>query len=120
MISLLGILQTDTTSIPLQLGVGGIFALLVIDRVLQFISRKKNGVADLQEVARQVNDLWVWHNKEDDEGVKIWYMRKSLETAIVRLADNIEVQTELLRVLHEDHKDSYRSLGRIEAHIAKE
>ena len=33
----------------------------------------------------------------ENNGVKIWYVRKSLEDAIVKLADNIAVQTEIMR-----------------------
>ena len=38
-----------------------------------------------RRLCRQVNDLWVWHNKEDDDGVKVWYVRRSLENAIEKL-----------------------------------
>lgn len=37
-----------------------------------------------------VKDLHVWHAKEDDEGVKVWYVRKSLEDAVVRLAELLD------------------------------
>lgn len=45
---------------------------------------------------RMTKDLHVWHSKEDDDGVKVWYVRKSLENAVTKLADNIEAQTTLL------------------------
>lgn len=37
-----------------------------------------------------LKDLHVWHAKEDEEGVKVWYVRKSLEDAVQRLADAID------------------------------
>lgn len=45
---------------------------------------------------RMTKDLHDWHAKEDDDGVKVWYVRKSLENAVTKLADNIEAQTQLL------------------------
>ena len=35
--------------------------------------------------------------------------------AIVRLADNIEKQTELMRILHEDHRDLHSEIRNAEA-----
>jgi hypothetical protein len=40
-----------------------------------------------------------WHNRTDANGVKIWYTRQSLETAIEKLADSIDIQTRLLNKL---------------------
>ena len=35
-------------------------------------------------------DLHEWHAKEDAEGVKVWYVRPSLQEAIVKMADAVE------------------------------
>ena len=53
-------------------------------------------VKTLSKMGNQTRDLWVWHNKEDADGVKVWYVRQSLEDAIQRLADNIATQTKML------------------------
>ena len=98
-----------------QLGVGGIFAVLVIRSVLDFLAKReatKNGGArgttsthgmmatqQLNDLVRQVRELHEWHAKEDDDGVKVWYVRKSLEQSIARLADAAEQQTRALRDL---------------------
>ena len=40
-----------------------------------------------------IKELWIWHGKEDDEGIKVWYVRKSLGDAIDKIAtvmDRIE------------------------------
>jgi hypothetical protein len=89
-----------------ELSSGGIFAVLLVWMVLNFLGRKKDKVCvDPEKLAKQVQDLWVWHNKEDDEGVKIWYVRKSLEDAINKLAENIEQQTNIFReLINEIHK----------------
>jgi hypothetical protein len=53
----------------------------------------------LSDIRDKTKDLYDWHNKEDSEGVKVWYVRKTLEEAIVKLADNIDKQTDILRDL---------------------
>ncbi len=66
------------------------------------ISQSVVGALLIRQMARQVNDLHQWHNVKDGDGVFSWYVRRSLETAIIKLAENIEAQTELLRdLIHE-------------------
>lgn len=48
------------------------------------------------EMNKKIIQLWDWHNKEDDDGVKIWYVRKSLETGLYRLSDTLEKQNRLI------------------------
>lgn len=43
----------------------------------------------------QVKDLHDWHAKTDQDGVPVWYVRRSLEAAIEKLADNIQKQTDV-------------------------
>lgn len=71
-----------------------VLVLLVTDRVIATLTAKK--------VSRQIDDLWKWHAKEDDEGVKIWYVRRSLEDAIEKLAQNIGQQTQILQQMHQE------------------
>jgi len=52
-------------------------------------------------IDKKVMDLWDWHSVVDEEGVKIWYVRKSLETSIEKLADNISKMTEILTIMHQ-------------------
>ena len=69
---------------------------MVLREVFAFLrgrSPARNG--NLQ--AKQIADLWEWHNRSDEEGVKVWYVRKSLERSINRLADNVQEQTQVLR-----------------------
>jgi len=54
---------------------------------------------NVEELHDAVKDLYQWHNKEDDEGVKIWYVRKSLEDNIKRLPTTLEKQKEVLESL---------------------
>lgn len=70
-----------------------LIAALIIDRILGML--KTRGI-DLQIITRQIDDLYNWHNQHDDEGVKIWYVRRSLEEAVHKLAKNIEFEAKLL------------------------
>lgn len=39
----------------------------------------------------KIKDLWEWHNKEDDEGVKIWYTRnKTMEDTLEKMTDILD------------------------------
>lgn len=78
---------------PESIATVALIATLILDRVLGAL--KSRGI-DLQTMSRQIDDLHDWHNKADDEGVKLWYVRRSLETAIVKLSENIELETKLL------------------------
>ncbi len=66
----------------------------------------------LKEPLEQITELHEWHNKSDQDGVKIWYVRKSLEdtlkessVAISAIARNIELQTRLHSDYLEYQKD---------------
>ena len=78
------------------IAVVGMAAVVVADRILSQL--KARGV-DLQKLARQQEDLWQWHAREDDEGVKVWYVRRSLEDAIKELSQSIRTQTEVMSQL---------------------
>ncbi len=61
----------------------------------------------------KIKDLWEWHNKEDEEGVKVWYTRnKNMEDVLEKMSDVIEhmdrreeraliIQNETIRGLQE-------------------
>ena len=53
-------------------------------------------------VYSKVKDLWDWHNKEDEEGVKIWYTRNA------KMEDTLEKMTDILDRL--DRRDERASL----------
>jgi len=110
-------------SVLTQLGVGGIFALMILDRVFVFLNKKKNGkiCADnnIPEITRIIHawDEKIWdhflkqerlfemHTRVDDDGVPLWYRRKSLDEAMLKLAENIEVQTGVLKSLIEGQRE---------------
>ena len=118
-----------------QIGIGGIFAILVIREVLNFLGKKKDSPSSaktcefdketkdlLFKLKNQVDDLYKWHDQRDADGVPVWYIRRSLEEAIVKLAasqeslaDCIKHQTSVLeRLIHsqEEIKHSINDINR--------
>lgn len=63
-----------------------------------------------RKLCREMHDLWVWHNKEDDDGVKVWYVRRSLESAITKLAESIDIQSQVLGEIHREQIETRRAL----------
>lgn len=62
-------------------------------------------IGGLIKIHRKITDLHDWHNKEDEEGVKIWYSRsKNMETAMDKMADilvRMDHRDELFQVLNQ-------------------
>jgi len=95
-----------------QLGIGGIFAILMIREVLNFLKTRKDMGASVGDVGqrpfvqdrfdrmeRQVRELYTWHAREDTDGVKIWYTRPSLERAIRELRESVDAETAAFQAL---------------------
>ena len=88
-----------------ELGAGGLVAYIIIREVLGFLSRRKNddnassSTGRMQLMQKQVQDLHEWHNVNDDDGVKRWYVKHSLENTIQNIADAINTQNQILHQL---------------------
>lgn len=117
-----------------QLGVGGIFTIMVLQMVFSFLKSKSppkdpHGIskrlglmtdaiaASFQCIERKLDELLVltkdlhtWHNVSDNEGVKIWYVRRSLEDAIGSLSSNIAKQTDVLQAMMREIHDLERDV----------
>lgn len=93
-----------------QLGAVGI-ALMVIRELISLIkyiwvSRepKNNPTNDLllkmserlERMDRRVARLYEWHNVKDEDGVMVWYVRRSLEDAIKGINMSIGQQNKIL------------------------
>ena len=77
----------------------------------------------LSTVSKQSEDMYDWHNKSDADGVKVWYVRQSLENALrdnakatEAIARNIELQTRLL----EEMISNQRNLSKEQAEMMKD
>jgi len=76
--------------------------ILVLREVFAFVIKKRNGkheyeciecIKKIKSISKQTDDLHRWHDVRDDEGIPVWHIRKSLEKAIIKLADNVKEQT---------------------------
>jgi len=121
-----------------QVGVGGIFAVLVIREVLNFLT-KRNGadkdkggkldrviLAALQEMKPKLDELHKWHDQRDQDGVPVWYIRRSLEEAVDKLAesqqmlsDNIRNMTIILERLATNQDEMRREVHSLEDDLAR-
>lgn len=63
----------------------------------------ENNFKDIKDLLRRnlevTNRIHEMHDQKDGDGVYVWYVRKSLETAISKFSDNIEAQTRLMESL---------------------
>lgn len=69
---------------------------------------------------RLVDRLFEMHDKQDDDGVYVWYVRQSLTEAIremsnsnLKMSASIEVLSEVLRQIHEEQREIKRRLSEI-------
>ncbi len=93
----------DTSNLLTQLGVGGILIFLFMKQMFEYLKsrddKKKNGnrseatgdiFALLRNIEAQTRDLHNWHDAKDEDQVFVWYVRKSLERQIEKLAGAVE------------------------------
>lgn len=84
-----------------------------INDSLKSISERVEKVDIKIDVINQMNrTMFDWHDKNDEDGVKIWYVRRSLEEALHEnvkainiLAKNSEIQTKLLEDMVRQNKE---------------
>ena len=85
-----------------ELSAVGILSFLVIkELIIQLVARrnKTNGACFDIATKEQIHQLYDWHNVTDGDGVKVWYVRRSLEKAVMKLSENIDNQTNVIREL---------------------
>lgn len=75
------------------------------------VSETKDLKSKIDSVAKQTHTLYEWHDKDDQDGVKVWYIRQSLENvlrdnarAVAAIAKNSELQTRLLEEMLESQR----------------
>jgi ubiquinone biosynthesis protein UbiJ len=78
---------------------------------------------ELETLSKQSEEMYNWHDKSDADGVKVWYVRQSLENALrdnakatEAIARNIELQTRLL----EEMITNQRTMSKEQAELAKD
>jgi cell division protein FtsB len=61
-------------------------------------------------LVKQSQDLWTWHSKEDTNGVKLWYTRRSLEQDMAKLVIALEGQTKHFQELVVEQRELKRTI----------
>jgi len=84
-------------------------------------------VVGLTTIYFKVKDLHIWHNKEDEEGVKVWYTRnKNMEEVLEKMAEIMDrvdrreeramlIQNETIRALTEHTNAVTKLIAVVEA-----
>ena len=85
---------------------------MMADSIRTLSDRAEKVEIKLDNLNHMSRTMYDWHDKVDDDGVKIWYVRRSLEEALhenVRainiLAKNSETQTRLLEDMVRQNKE---------------
>lgn len=108
-----------------NLTIGGAIAVLIIRDVLNFLKAKKDGGEfseknlydklrlvhhDLSKVARRSEDIWKWLEKEDANGVKLYYNVNVMNTVkrLQERVDSLKGDIALLRQEIKTLKDEIR------------
>ena len=101
---------TVMISIWAQLGVGGIFAILSLRLVFDFVKeRRGNGIGDLRSMFTMIKDLHQWH-EPDDQGEQTWKNSRMIKL----MEDNNELQREHHALMREHHTLMKRLLPALE------
>lgn len=82
--------------------VAGLVAVTIglVEIVKVIVKKFSNDKSVLTEQERAwLRDLHDWHDKEDADGVKIWYIRQSLADAITTFAASVDAQTRALEAI---------------------
>jgi hypothetical protein len=104
-------------------GVMAIFAFLLVREFLNFVDRRKNGapashIKGLVEATHDLTkELHTWHDVKDDDGVHVWYVRRSLVDAISTLTEVLDQQMRLLEKQSESLATQTKILTALERRV---
>lgn len=119
----------DESSILLQIGVGGTFALLIIREVFGFIrpilEKRRAGPSkpaapssplngSTKKISAQVDEIKNILQRSDSDGTPLVYVPRSLAEAIHELAQTTAEQTRFLERVNENVIEVRRDLRRLE------
>jgi hypothetical protein len=86
--------------------------LSIVEAIRTVSDRLEKTDIKLDNISQMNKIMFEWHDKSDEDGVKLWYVRRSLEEALhenVRainiLAKNSEVQTRLLEDMIKQNRE---------------
>lgn len=71
----------------------------------------------VEKLSKIVSELHQWHSITTEDGVKIWYIRPTLERALQGLKEAIDIQTNLTKELVQELKHNTVLLSRVETRV---
>jgi hypothetical protein len=84
---------------------------LMGEQIQSLVDDGKEQKTRFDNLSKEVHTLYEWHDKDDQDGVKVWYIRQSLENvlrdnarAVAAIAKNSELQTRLLEEMLESQR----------------
>jgi len=97
----------DTNTLG-QLSFRLLAAVLILREVFGFLKGANHNKPNklLDDIDRKVDQLYEWHNKTDENGVKVWYSRNVVRE-ISTLVESIQTQTMILKQMAEDTRSLY-------------
>ena len=126
------IAQLGFDNLLLQLGVGGIFAILIIRMVFDFLNRKNGSgntkvfdkrmtkvETDVDEIKDCVHKIHDMHDVKNADGVPVWYIPQSLVQTQKEVQEtNLKIQETNLKVVA-ILKDLMKTVERLEKKVSK-
>ena len=101
-----------------QLGVGGIFAVLIIRSFIDFVKYKKNGKNNGKEDIDIIKDktikLFEMHNHYDNDGVPSWFTPRYLVVTQKEIIGTQRDITDLIKDISNSQEKIAEALTRIE------
>ncbi len=95
----------------IEVGVGAIIAIMLLREVFGYLLKKKS-TEGMTNMEAQIDDLHKWHDISDENGVKKWYVPRSMERSMDKLIEavdrNTKVQEEVLREIKRVHPEGQK------------
>ncbi len=107
----------DMATLKTSLLTKGVDNKTPVEQISDIYTHVNSSYVGTEQVLDYVEDLHKWHDKEDDDGVKIWYVRKSLEQSIRKLPIAIEKQRELMSSLMKVFDKIQNDLCEVKEHL---
>lgn len=120
-------IESVDTNLLTQIGIGGTFALIIIDKFVSLINvlkssnreeklseQQQKAINSIAEINIKINEMYKWHDVKDGNGNFIWYHNHSLEKAIEKLADVIDIQTQVMQKILSNTEIVTKDVTRIE------
>lgn len=128
-------MQGISEELLLQIGAGGVLAIILIREVVGFVKWIVTLFHDgdeeddqscsriygcLEEILDKTRQLYDWHSLKDERGVPVWYSsfgNEDLKSLLRETIENIRAQTELSRNLLSISSETLKLTRRLEGDV---